>query len=65
MDNDAYGHIHNVVYYNWFDTAVNQFLITNGALDIERSSVIGLVIETQYNYFVSVAFPDRILAVCG
>ena len=62
MDNDAYGHVNNVVYYSWFDTVVNQFLITNGALDIERSTVIGLVIETQCNYFAPVAFPDCIEA---
>jgi acyl-CoA thioester hydrolase len=65
MDNDAYGHVNNVVYYSWFDTVVNQFLITNGALVIEHSPVIGLVIETQCNYFASVAFPDRVEAgVC-
>lgn len=62
MDNDAYGHINNVVYYSWFDTAVNQFLIGNGVLDIERSPVIGLVIETQCNYFASVAFPETVTA---
>jgi acyl-CoA thioester hydrolase len=60
MDNDVYGHVNNVVYYSWFDTAVNQFLIEGGALDIEGSPVIGLVVETQCNYFASVAFPDRI-----
>ncbi|HEY8607596.1 MAG TPA: thioesterase family protein [Noviherbaspirillum sp.] len=62
MDNDAYGHVNNVVYYSWFDTAVNQFLITHGVLEIERSPVIGLVIETQCNYFASVAFPERVTA---
>lgn len=62
MDNDAYGHVNNVVYYSWFDTVVNQFLIKNRVLDIERSSVIGLVIETQCNYFASVVFPDQITA---
>lgn len=62
MDNDAYGHVNNVVYYSWFDTVVNQFLIVNDALDIEHSPVIGLVIETQCNYFASVAFPDRVTA---
>jgi acyl-CoA thioester hydrolase len=62
MDNDAYGHVNNVVYYSWFDTVVNQFLIANGALDIEHSQVIGLVIETQCNYFASVAFPDVVTA---
>ena len=62
MDNDAYGHVNNVVYYSWFDTVVNQFLIANGALDIEHSPVIGLVIETQCNYFASVSFPDVVTA---
>jgi acyl-CoA thioester hydrolase len=65
MDNDVYGHVNNVIYYSWFDTVVNQFLVMNGALDIEHSPVIGLVIETQCNYFAPVAFPDRISAgVC-
>lgn len=62
MDNDAYGHVNNVVYYSWFDTVVNQFLIINGVLDVEKSGVIGLVIETQCNYLASVAFPDRVTA---
>lgn len=62
MDNDVYGHVNNVVYYSWFDTAVNQFLVEKQVLDIEKSAVIGLVIETQCNYFSSVAFPDRITA---
>lgn len=61
-DNDAYGHANNVVYYSWFDTVVNQFLIANGVLDIERSPVIGLVVETHCNYFSPVAFPDRVTA---
>jgi acyl-CoA thioester hydrolase len=62
MDNDAYGHVNNVVYYSWFDTVVNQFLIDNRVLDIEHSPVIGLVVETQCNYFASVAFPDLVTA---
>lgn len=62
MDNDAYGHVNNVVYYSWFDTVVNEFLVANGALNIEHSPVIGLVIETQCNYFASVAFPQRVTA---
>lgn len=60
MDNDVYGHVNNVVYYSWFDTAVNEFLVKNGVLDIEKSAVIGLVIETHCNYFSPAAFPDRI-----
>jgi acyl-CoA thioester hydrolase len=56
MDNDAYGHVNNVVYYSWFDTVVNAHLIEHGALDIHAGPVIGLVIETQCNYFASLAF---------
>ncbi len=61
-DNDAYGHVNNVVYYQWFDTVVNQFLIVNGTLDIHEGSAIGLVVETHCNYFSSVAFPDPVTA---
>lgn len=60
MDNDAYGHVNNVNYYSYFDTAVNQYLIAQGALDIGKSAVIGLVVETQCRYFSPVAFPDMI-----
>ena len=60
MDNDAYGHVNNVVYYSWFDTAVNAHLIEQGVLDIERGSTIGLVIETQCNYFEPLAFPQTV-----
>jgi acyl-CoA thioester hydrolase len=62
MDNDVYGHVNNVVYYSWFDTAVNAHLIEQGALDIERGETIGLVIETQCNYFAPVTFPQVIEA---
>ncbi|HLT27476.1 MAG TPA: thioesterase family protein [Zeimonas sp.] len=62
MDNDAYRHVNNVVYYSFFDTAVNRYLIEAGALDIERSEVVGLVVETNCHYFRPVAFPDRVTA---
>ncbi len=62
MDNDAYGHVNNVVYYSWFDTAVNRMLVEAGLLDIERGPTIGLVVETGCRYFASTAFPDRITA---
>ncbi len=62
MDNDIYGHVNNVVYYSWFDTAVNGYLIEQGALDIHAGGVIGLVIETQCNYFAPLAFPDTVHA---
>ncbi|HXV06539.1 MAG TPA: thioesterase family protein [Burkholderiales bacterium] len=60
MDNDMYGHVNNVVYYSYFDTVVNQYLIEQGALDIERSPVIGLVVETRCQYFAPITFPDRV-----
>jgi acyl-CoA thioester hydrolase len=62
MDNDVYGHVNNVVYYSWFDTAVNAWLIEQGVLDIHGGSTIGLVIETQCNYFAPLAFPQTIEA---
>ena len=62
LDNDAYGHVNNVVYYSWFDTAVNRCLIERGVLDIHRGEVIGLVIETHCEYFAPVSFPDVVHA---
>lgn len=62
MDNDVYGHVNNVVYYSWFDTAVNGWLIEQGALDIHAGAVIGLVVETQCNYFAPLAFPQTVHA---
>jgi acyl-CoA thioester hydrolase len=61
-DNDVYGHVNNVVYYSWFDTAVNAYLIDQGVLDITQGSTIGLVVETQCNYFASLAFPQKVQA---
>ena len=61
-DNDIYGHVNNVVYYSWFDTAVNRYLIHAGALDIHQGSVIGLVVETHCNYFAPLAFPQDVEA---
>jgi acyl-CoA thioester hydrolase len=51
MDNDAYGHINNVVYYSFFDTAVNRYLIERNALNVLKSDVIGFVIETNVSIF--------------
>lgn len=61
-DNDVYGHVNNVVYYSWFDTAVNGYLIDSGAIDIHAGPVIGLVIETQCNYFSPLSFPQPVVA---
>ncbi|WP_041675503.1 acyl-CoA thioesterase [Ramlibacter tataouinensis] len=62
MDNDVYGHVNNVVYYSWFDTAVNAHLIEQGALDIHQGATIGLVVETRCNYFAPLAFPQVVEA---
>lgn len=62
MDNDAYGHVNNVVYYSWFDTVVNAHLIEQGALDIHHGETIGLVVETQCNYFSAIEFPQQVEA---
>ncbi len=62
MDNDAYGHVNNTVYYSFFDTVVNATLIEAGALDIEKGAVIGLVVETHCNYFAPLAFPQTLHA---
>ena len=62
MDNDVYGHVNNVVYYSYFHTAVNRYLIAAGALDPHAGEVIGLVVETRCHYFSPLAFPQRIQA---
>ncbi|MDQ5827926.1 MAG: acyl-CoA thioesterase [Chloroflexota bacterium] len=62
MDNDVYGHVNNVVYYSYFDTVVNEYLVASGSLDIERSRVIGLVVETRCRFFRAIAFPDTVHA---
>lgn len=62
MDNDVYGHVNNVVYYSFFDTVVNEYLISQGILDIANSQVIGLVVETGCSYFASIAFPEKVEA---
>ncbi len=62
MDNDAYGHVNNVQYYSYFDTAVNQFLVEKGILDIQNSPNIGLVVETQCRYSKSIVFPETVHA---
>ena len=61
-DNDLYGHVNNVVYYSWFDTAINGLLIERGVLDIQGGPVIGLVVETQCNYFSPLTYPEAVVA---
>jgi acyl-CoA thioester hydrolase len=62
MDNDVYGHVNNVHYYSYFDTAVNGWLIDQGLLDLADSPIVGLVVETGCTYFESVAFPEPLEA---
>jgi acyl-CoA thioester hydrolase len=62
MDNDVYGHVNNVVYYSYFDTVVNEYLVSSGSLDIEKSRVIGLVVETRCRFFKPITFPDTVHA---
>src|SRR5579875_649294 len=61
-DNDVYGHINNVVYYSYFDTVVNEYLLRAGVLDFKEGATIGLVVETRCNFFAPIVFPDAIEA---
>jgi acyl-CoA thioester hydrolase len=65
MDNDAYGHVNNVTYYSYFDTAVNQHLIRAGGLDPHRDTAIGLVVETSCRFHRSLSFPEIVDAGLG
>ena len=58
MDNDVYGHVNNVTYYSYFDTAVNEHLIRVGGLDIEGAEAIGVVVETSCRFHKPLTFPD-------
>jgi acyl-CoA thioester hydrolase len=62
MDNDLYGHVNNVTYYSYFDTAANYFLIHEGGLDIVAAPVIGVVVSSSCQYRKSVAYPQRLEA---
>lgn len=62
MDNDLYGHVNNVVYYSYFDTAVNAYLIEEGGLDIHRGEIVGFVVNSSCTYRQPLAFPDQIEA---
>jgi acyl-CoA thioester hydrolase len=59
-DNDAYGHVNNTVYYQWFDTAVNAWLIEQGLLDVAAGDPIGLVVETGCRYARPLAYPEPV-----
>lgn len=59
-DNDIYGHVNNVMYYSYFDSTANRYLIEHGGLDIHDGPVIGLVVDSGCSYFAPVAFPDQL-----
>ena len=60
MDNDVYGHVNNALYYGFFDTAINQYMIAEGGLDIHEGAVIAFTVESQCQYLQPIAFPDVI-----
>jgi acyl-CoA thioester hydrolase len=62
MDNDVYGHVNNVVYYSYFDTVINDYLIRAGGLDIEESRVVGVCAESFCRYRAPLAFPEPVEA---
>ncbi len=59
-DNDAYGHVNNTVFYQWFDSAVNAWLVGQGLLDIQHGDPIALVVETRCAYFAPLQFPQDV-----
>jgi acyl-CoA thioester hydrolase len=62
MDDDVYGHVNNVVYYAYFDTVINAYLIEAGGLDIHGGDVIGLCAESHCAYHAPLSFPDLVHA---
>lgn len=59
-DNDIYGHVNNVVYYSYFDSAVNTYLIEVGGLDIQHGEVVAFVVSSSCDYFSAIAFPEKL-----
>ena len=59
-DNDAYGHVNNTIFYQWFDSAVNAWMVEQGMLDIAKGDPIALVVETRCAYFAPLAFPQPV-----
>ena len=62
MDNDIYGHVNNVIYYSYFDTVINRYLIDAGGLDIQTALVIGITAETQCRFRRPFAYPEPVEA---
>jgi acyl-CoA thioester hydrolase len=61
-DNDIYGHVNNAIYYLYFDTVVNRYLVDNDLLVVGESDTVGLVVDTGCVYFAPISFPDNITA---
>jgi len=59
-DNDVYGHVNNVHFYAFFDTAINDWLVREGGLDVHAGDVIGLCVESHCAYTAAIAFPDAV-----
>lgn len=62
MDNDIYGHVNNVVYYSYFDTVINEYLVRAGGLDIHGGEVVGVCAESHCEFRDSFAFPETVEA---
>lgn len=60
MDNDQYGHVNNVTYYSYFDTATNKFLINQGGLDVQNGKQIGYIVDSHCQYYAPIAYPETI-----
>ena len=60
MDNDVYGHLNNVVYYSYFDTVINRWLIAEAGLDPKQGAVVGLCVESKCRFLRTIAFPEDI-----
>jgi acyl-CoA thioester hydrolase len=60
MDNDVYGHVNNALYYAFFDTAINRYLVDEGGLDIAAGRVIGLAAETHCRFLQAISFPESV-----
>ncbi|WP_150767439.1 acyl-CoA thioesterase [Pseudomonas fluorescens] len=59
-DQDAYGHVNNVVYYSYCESAITAFLVEQGTLDVASSPVIGLIVNSSCSYFAPICFPDQV-----
>lgn len=60
MDNDVYGHVNNVTYYSYFDSAINRYLIEEGGLDIHNAPVVGFVVSSNCQFRKPIAYPEAI-----